>query len=120
MRRWSATSNRYASFLPGPMAMQCRFGIGRASQLANKLDEALAAYRQVAEDGGPLADDATLQMAIVQHRQKEYRAAEETLSEFDAKHRASELRPVALFWRGPGTAFRRPGHRGGPIAAGGD
>lgn len=87
-------------FPAGPLAMQCRFGVGRANQLLNKPAEALAAYRQVIESDGPLADDATLQTATVQYRQQEYQAAEETLTAFETKHRASQLRPLALFWRG--------------------
>lgn len=87
-------------FPDGPMTTQCRFGIGRASQLSGKLDESLAAYRQVAQSDGPLADDATVQIAIVQYKQKEYLAAQETLSSFETKHRASELLPLALYWRG--------------------
>jgi len=87
-------------FPAGPMTTQCRFGIGRASQLSGKLDESLSAYRQVAQSDGPLADDATLQIAIVQYKQKEYQAAQETLSAFETTHRASELLPLALYWRG--------------------
>ncbi|MCI0358110.1 MAG: tetratricopeptide repeat protein [Planctomycetaceae bacterium] len=87
-------------FPTGPMAMQCRFGIGRAQLLAGKPDESLAAYRQVAAGDGPLADDAALQIAIVQYKQQQYRAAEEALSPFETTHRASELRPLSLYWRG--------------------
>jgi TolA-binding protein len=88
-------------FPAGPMAMQCRFGIGRANQLQSKLEEAIASYQQIAQaDGQPLADDALLQIAIVQHQRGEHRSAEETLSLFETKHRESDLRPFALFWRG--------------------
>ena len=87
-------------FPTGPMAAHCRFGVGRASESLDKLDEAAAAYRQVAERGGSLADDATLQLATVQHRQGDHQAAEQALAAFDAEHRASPLRPQALFWRG--------------------
>jgi TolA-binding protein len=97
-------------FPAGPMAAQCRLGAGRASEAIGKADEALAAYRQVAASGGPLADDAALHLAMVQHRRKEYRAAEESLAAFDAAHQSSPLRPVALYWRGQAQlAGGRPG-----------
>jgi TolA-binding protein len=87
-------------FPAGPMAAQCGFGVGRASESLNKLDDAVAAYRQFAEAGGPLADDATLHLAIVQQRQGDHQAAVATLATFDADHRDSPLRAHAHDWRG--------------------
>jgi TolA-binding protein len=88
-------------FPNGPLAMQARFGIGRALEAQQKLDEAIAAYQAIVDaTGHALADDARLQIGAIQHRRREFKAAEQVLSPFETTLSASDLRPLALHWLG--------------------
>jgi TolA-binding protein len=94
----------------GPLAVQCRFGIGRCKQAQEMSAEAIVFFEQVASAvGEPLADDARLQLGVLQYRQRDFHAAERSLGEFESRFHESELRPQALYWLGlTQLADRRP------------
>jgi TolA-binding protein len=85
----------------GPMAAESKFGLARCRQLTGKAADAVLLYEQVAADAKhPLADDARLQVGLLQYQAQRFAAAEESLSAFRTTFAESELAPQAWYWLG--------------------
>lgn len=103
----------------GSLATESRFGLARCSQLSGKLPEAIALYESLASSPGePLADDARLQIGVINYQLKQYAAAEESLSAFRTTFGGSDFAPQAMYWLGLSqTAAGRPAEAAATLAA---
>jgi TolA-binding protein len=88
-------------FPTGPLTAESLFGLGRCRQLGGKAGEAVKFYEKVASNSElPLADDACLQIGLLQYQARRFAAAEESLSAFRSTFAASDLAPQAWYWLG--------------------
>lgn len=83
----------------GPLAAECRFGLGRAYELQGALDAAQAEYLTLAA-GGRLADDARIQLGILDYNRRRYEAAEAAFREALEKAPESRRRVDTRYWLG--------------------
>ncbi len=79
---------------------QSRFGLGRALELQGEIDSARIAYQTLAAAGGPLADDAQVQMGICLYNRGKYAEAETAFQAAIARFPDSDLLPQARYWLG--------------------
>ncbi len=93
-------------FPDGPLHGECRFGMARALQSLGDLDGAARFYQFVSAQGAasPLADDATLQLAMLRYHQGQFAESQETLSALVERFPGSDLLPQARYWLGQSQA----------------
>jgi len=84
----------------GAQVDQCRFGLGRASELRGDIESARIAYQTLAAAGGPLADDAQVQLGICLYNRGKYTEAEAAFQAAAARFPGSELLAQARYWLG--------------------
>lgn len=85
----------------GPLVVESRFGLARCRQVAGQPADAIAFFEQVAANPEqPLADDARLQIGLLQYQSRKFAAAEESLSAFRTTFAKSDLAPQAWYWLG--------------------
>ena len=85
----------------GPLVIESRFGVARCRQLIGRAADAIALFEQVAANPEqPLADDARLQIGLLQYQLRKFAAAEESLSAFRTTFAKSDLAPQAWYWLG--------------------
>ena len=85
----------------GPLTAESLFGLARCRQLGAKPDEAIQLYARVASNPElPLADDACLQVGLLNYQAGRFAAAEESLLAFRTTFAKSELAPQAWYWLG--------------------
>jgi len=89
------------NFPSGPLAEQCRLGLGRAFELQGDHEQALRFYRFLSRQSRTdLADDALLQEGMLDFNAGRYADAEGTLSRFLARFPDSDLATDAGYWLG--------------------
>ena len=82
---------------------QCRYGAARASERLGESARARELYQPVAKQtDNALADDATLQLAILDFRVGKYQSVDSRLRSFDDTFPDSRLSIPAKYWRGLG------------------
>lgn len=86
---------------------QCRFGLGRVLELQGEAEQARGQYRFLAEAGGPLADDATVQIGISYYNRGQYDEAETAFLAAVRGFPHSELVTHARYWLGMSHVARR-------------
>jgi TolA-binding protein len=85
----------------GPLIGECRFGLARALEMQGNSAEAIRFYRFLAENrDSPLADDAQLQLGVLNFKQRAVREAISALESFSAAYPQSELLGDAQYWYG--------------------
>lgn len=88
-------------FPAGPLAEQCRLGLGRAFELQGNYEQALRFYRFLSRQSQTaLADDAFLQEGMLAYNTGSYAEAEQTLKQFLVRFSNSELATDAGYWLG--------------------
>jgi TolA-binding protein len=89
------------TFPTGPLTSENRFGLARALEQTDEVDEALRFYQFLAENTpGRLRDDANLRAGMLLYKQKRYAEASEVLAIFDGELAESRLRSKAHYWLG--------------------
>ncbi len=89
------------SFPDGAMIDACRFGMGRSLESQNRIDEALRFYEYLSnKEDSQLADDAQMQIGLVQYNQRQFDQSIAGLVGFLEKHKQSPLRADAIYWLG--------------------
>jgi len=91
----------------GTHVNQCRFGLGRASELQGDIDSARIAYQTLSAAGGPLADDAQVQLGICLYNRGQYPEAETAFQAAIERFAESELLGQARYWLGMSQVARR-------------
>lgn len=84
----------------GAQVDQCRFGLGRALELQGDIESARIAYQTLAAAGGPLADDAQVQLGICLYNHGKYPEAEAAFQAASDRFPSSELLAQARYWLG--------------------
>jgi TolA-binding protein len=88
-------------FPAGPLASECQYGVGRALQQQGDVDAAARFFKHLAGDTRQKrADDAQLQLGVMQYNSGRYEEASETLAAFRSAFADSDLKGNALFWQG--------------------
>ncbi|REK18702.1 MAG: hypothetical protein DWQ37_03980 [Planctomycetota bacterium] len=87
-------------FPDGPLAAESRLGLAQARHQSGRLEEAAASYRQVIASTGPLAEQASLQLAAVENARGNYQAALDALDQFAARFPTSALAARERLGRG--------------------
>ena len=83
----------------GPLADECRFGLGRAHQLLGEAEAAIRTYQRIAKNTKhPLADDAQFEWGLLQYERQKYAEAAKTLAVFDSTFRDSDHLTEARYW----------------------
>lgn len=100
----NAAQDRFARaierFKDGPLTAESRFGLAQALERSDKLQPALDQYRAVIEAGGPLAEQALLQLATAENGLGDYQAALVALDQFSARFPGSSLADKGRLGRG--------------------
>lgn len=86
---------------------QCRFGLGRVLELQGEWEQARAEYRSLTAAGGPLADDAKVQIGISYYNDRQYEEAGAEFSAAATQYPNSELVTHAKYWLGMTQIARR-------------
>jgi len=88
-------------FPEGPRRDECHLGLGRALEAQGDIEAASRFYVPLAkEQDSPLADDAQLQLGLMQFNRRRYAEAAKTLGVFSDRFEKSELRTRAGYWQG--------------------
>jgi TolA-binding protein len=88
-------------FPTGPRSDECRFGLGRALQQQGDAEAAARFFTPLAAQAkSPKADDAQLQLGIMQYNEARFDEAAETLNFFESTFADSEFRGEARYWEG--------------------
>ncbi len=88
-------------FPTGPRSDECRFGLGRALQRQGDTEAAARFFAPLATQAtSPRADDAQLQLGIMQYNEARYDEAAESLGFFESTFAESEFRGEARYWEG--------------------
>ena len=96
-------------FPAGPLAEECQYGLGRALQQQGDVDAATRFFKHLASNPKTKrAEDAQLQLGVMQYNAGRYAEASKTLAAFEAAFVGSDLTGNALFWQGMScTAMKR-------------
>lgn len=89
-----------ALFPKSPMIDECRYGRARALEQQGQWKAAQQQYLELAGSAGPLADDAQIQLGIVQYNRGQFEKAEQELQTFLRKFGDSNLRLHGQYWLG--------------------
>lgn len=84
----------------GSRVDQCRFGLGRASELQGDIDAARIAYQTLAAAGGPLADEAQVQLGICLYNHARYTEAVTAFQSALERIADNNLLAQAHYWLG--------------------
>ena len=88
-------------FPNSPAATDSRYGLGRIKEQQGDFETARQAYELVAtQHEHDLADNAQLQLGVMQFGKRDYDGTEETLLAFRTTFAASEVRGKAEYWLG--------------------
>lgn len=94
-------------FPEGPLAGECRFGLGKVHEQRQEFDAADKLYQQLADSRpSPLADNAQLQRGLMAYHRERYADAIAILKTFDADLADSKLRTHARYWLGMSQSAR--------------
>ncbi len=88
-------------FGDGPLNNECRFGLARAMEIQGDAAGAARFYRYLTQDvSNPLADDAQLQLGLMQYNAGSLAEAVESFEAFQGVLQESPFRPQARYWLG--------------------
>jgi cellulose synthase operon protein C len=96
-RAFSATLARYAD---GPLADECRLGYARANRQLGQADEARRAYETLAESNSALAEQAALELGVLENAAGNHQAALAAFERLEKRFPTSALRSKARLGRG--------------------
>src|SRR5690606_1752736 len=105
LQRWDASEKAFTQYLDrfseSELWFQARFGVGFARENQGRLDEAIEAYRPVADGHkGPTAARAQFQIGECLFAKKDYEAAVRELLKTDILHAEPQWSAAALYEAG--------------------
>ena len=94
-------SEALAEFPQGKLVEDSRFGLAQALEKLGHVDAAIQHYHEIVQrQNHPLADNAQLQLALIEYQNRNFYKAEQLLLEFQSGFRESDVRTDGLYWLG--------------------